>query len=499
MNKFDNVLEPLNIDDDVKLRLSQHLLRTVEGSNDAYVTPIGENYNPDKILSDFDAVFKANSSKLNSTLIDLENSNRDKFGPRSKASPWSQRKPSLAESFEIDKDDSYLAIANLRGQRRLRPLSKDKALELLKNNTNSGLPSYTRKGKVKERVSLKFDELLRRKDPCILFTRTQEQNKTRDVWGYPMADTLNEMRYYSPLLVYQKKLNYRAAIVSPDEVNAKMTDLISRAVISGKVLLSIDFRWYDRTVKSTLQKHAFNYIKSLFQPACDAEISYIEDRFRNIGILTPDGVMKGNHGVPSGSTFTNEVDSIVQASIGMSHPFITSDDFQVQGDDGVYILREDEVEKLKDSFKSHGLVVNEEKSYVSHNYAIYLQNLYHVDYEVNGIIGGIYPVYRALNRLVYQERWSDFEDFGISGKDYYSIRAICILENCKYHPLFRELVKFIYDLDKYSLDTSDQGIVNYVQMIDNSKGAGGIINHQYGDNVKGIKSFETYKLIKSLS
>jgi hypothetical protein len=42
---------------------------------------------------------------------------------------------------------------------------------------------------------------------------------------------------------------------------------------------------------------------------------YIAWRFGNIGLITPDGVKDGPHGVPSGSTFTLEVNSIAQILI----------------------------------------------------------------------------------------------------------------------------------------------------------------------------------------
>lgn len=489
-------LGTLNLDQDVTDRLSEHLVRTSKGSDSVYITPLGKDKDIDKLLSEFDKVFNDGRSQINSVLLELEMSNRSKFGPRSIAIPWTSRKESLESSFNTPKIEGIIGQYSTKGN--LRPLSMTKGLSLLKNNTNSGLPFYTRKGKVKNRVSDKFDSLLKRRDPCILFTRTQEQKKTRNVWGYPMADTLNEMLFYSPLLAYQKKLPYRSALISPEAVSQAITRLILERK-GSEIIYSVDFSAYDTSVSPKLQNAAFNYIRSLFQPKFSPEIDYIEERFRSIGIVTPTGIMTGDHGVPSGSTFTNEVDSIVQVKISKTLPYITDESLQVQGDDGVYKLPKDKVDELSNTFESFGLTINRDKSYVSESYAVYLQNLFHIDYVKDGKIGGIYPIYRALNRLIYQERWSDFEDFGISGKDYYSIRAISICENCKYHPLFKELVKFVVKHDKYSLDVSDQGIVNYVRMMNNTYGAGEILRHQYGDDIKGIRSFETYKMIKELS
>lgn len=504
INKFADLsltdyLNSCDLDLNVKRKLSQHMIMTENGSSDVLISPIAKETDPNQLFSDFNKVFDTNRSKMNATLISLEESNKAKFGPRSIAVPWDERRDTLTNSFEVSNDDGSKEIIPTFSDNRLRPVSLVNALRLLKNDTNSGLPYYTRKGLVKERVYNKYDTLLKRRDPCILFTRTQEQRKTRNVWGYPMADTLNEMRYYSPLLEYQRKLPYRSALLTPDEVNRRMTELITTAVKRKVKILSIDFSAYDSSVKSELQKLAFSYIKSVFQSQYAQEIDYIAERFNTISIICPDGLMVGEHGVPSGSTFTNEVDSIVQALISMSLPEINDNCLQIQGDDGVYILPDGKVNKLVNLFESNGLVVNRDKSYLSDNFAIYLQNLYHVDYKFNNIISGIYPVYRALNRIIYQERWATFEDFGMTGKDYYSIRTICILENCKYHPLFQELVKFIIKYDKYSLDVSDQGIVKYVQMVNETKGAGEILNHQYGDDVAGIRSFETFKMVKRLS
>lgn len=497
---FIDYLNVCDLDYFVKDKLSQNINKIQYGSSDVLTSPIAREKSVEDLLFEFNALFDSKMDLMNSVLLDLELRNKAKFGPRSIAKPWSERKQSLISSFETNNVDTFDSVSRSFSLNRLRPSSVNSALKLLKNSTNSGLPYYTKKGLVKERVLDKFDILVKRQDPCVLFTRTQEQGKTRNVWGFPMADTLNEAKYYFPLLQYQKTLKYRSALISPEEVSRRMTELINKTVMSRDKLLSIDFTSYDSSVKSQLQEDAFNYIKSLFQVSCHHELDYIKHRFNTIGIITPDGLYSGKHGVPSGSTFTNEVDSIVQVNISKRLECINDDCLQVQGDDGVYSVPDSKTNELISLFEDNGLQVSRDKTYLSDNFAIYLQNLYHVDYRNEvGNICGIYPVYRALNRIIYQERWATFEDFEITGKDYYSIRTICILENCKYHPLFKDLVKFVLKNDKYSLDVSHQGLVKYIQMINETKGAGEILNHQYGDNVAGIRSFETFKMIKELS
>lgn len=485
-------LSELDLSPDVIRRLSLHLDRIVEGSSEVYLTPIGKNLDTQTILEDFDLIFKRHSSLMNDDLTSFEMTNRSKFGPRSISKPWSERKSDL-EAYFSNASSTLKPEFYTLNRSHLRPINLSNAVRYLKNNTNSGLPYYTRKSRVKDRFGENISEILNQNYPCILFTRTQEGNKTRNVWGYPISDTLKEMMFYVPLLAYQKSLSWRSALIGPDKVDFEITKMFN-SVKGNEFFYSVDFSSYDTTVSSGLQDWAFDYISSLFQPEYHSEIINLGLRFKDIPIVTPDGIKSGHHGVPSGATFTNEVDSIVQFSLanecGINHL-----NFQIQGDDGLYKVTVNELDKLNEIFRYYGLNVNEAKSALSSNYAIYLQKLYHKDYSRDGIIGGIYSVYRALNRIVHQERYSDFEDYGIKGQDYYSIRTICILENCKYHPLFHQLIEYVYHLDKYRLKFSGKSLSNYNRMITEGKGATGIISNQYGDNLTGIHNFETVKYL----
>jgi len=353
-----------------------------------------------------------------------------------------------------------------------------------------------RKGSVLVDVLSNFQELLDAEFPAVLFTRTQENNKTRTVWGIDVATVLNEMRYYRPVLDIQKTQPWRAALRSAEELDSAITKLISYARERDKTLVSIDFSTYDDTVKAGLQALAFEYISRMYQGEFLPEISDIQRRFNSVALVTPDGVLRGKHGIPSGSAFTNEVGSIVQYLVASLNQIDTNFS-QIQGDDGVYAS--DSPDALFDSFEKFGLKVNKDKSDVSQDYVVYLQNLYHIDYIRDGIIPAIYPTYRALLRLVYQERFDDFSGYGLKGKDYYAIRTLSILENVKNHPLFVPLVKYVISLDKYGLIPSDQGISSFVRMKEIQDGKDiNFTSHLYSSS-NGIKDFDTYKLVKRLT
>jgi hypothetical protein len=494
MNDF-NFLSSLNVTTQVENAISSNLRRVVSGSDQVLTSPLTKRKAPEDILKGWDKIVNANLPAINETLKELEESNRSKFGPRSIAVPWGDRTDGVLSYFGRDYPTFTPPTVSKDARRNLRPISIDNAMKLLKNNTNSGLPFYSKKGKLKEIYSKDFINLLSREDPCVMFTRTQEQRKTRTVWGYPMADTLNEMMYYEPILGYQRKQNWRNSLNGPDAINRKMSDLVMRANSSDQYLLSIDFSAYDASVKTTLQKAAFEYFKSLYQSKYQYDIDDLFTRFNTIAIVTPNGIIDGPHGVPSGSTFTNEVDSVAQYLIATEYG-LSSDNFDIQGDDGAYVVSDPD--SFKDYFRKYNLNVNDEKSYISKDYLIYLQNLFHKDYMRDGIIGGIYPTYRALNRIFYLERFTDFEEDDLKGQDYFSIRTICILENCKFHPLFKDLVKYVASLDKYGLYYSNSGLDKYTKRIKESSGVAGIFKYRYEDDPKGLSNFETVKVLKEL-
>jgi len=491
-NEVRRDLVDLNVSYDALNKLSRLLDRTDNGVSDVLLSPIGNNTDPEAILKGWDSIFNSNRDKLNDILLELEENNRSKYGPRSIAVPWSERRDTVLESFAPDKGKMIESQAVSNG--RLRPISLDKAATFIKPQTNAGLPTMMSKGKVLNDTVNNLDKQLSKNYPSVPFTRTQENNKTRLVWGYPLANVLDEMRFYRPILEYQRKVPWRAALNTADEIDSAITKLINHARSEGKSLVSIDFSNFDSSVKRKLQDYAFKvYFPSLFQNQYHPEIALHGERFNTIGLITPDRVISGPHGIPSGSAYTNEVGSVVQ--YGISKEF--NEDLlysQVQGDDGAYATFDPE--GFKDHFRSYGLEVNDDKSYISDNFVVYLQNLYHSDYEEDGLIRGIYPTYRALLRIVYQERFNDFSKDNISGRDYYAIRTLSILENVKAHPLFRELVNYVVGLDKYNLAVSDQGLSSYIKMREKQDGKDiRFTEYRRGDGF-GIKSFESYKIAR---
>lgn len=467
--------------------LSNNAKRTIEGSDEIIANPAYDSVSDDKIADRIESILS--KVYVTSNLRKIEDANRDKFGPRSLAKKWVDRKASLSAYYEhkIDYDPGKFERI-VDGP--LRPTTEKTVASNLLKASSAGLPYMTKKGLVVSDAVAHW-RVQKGKYPCVLYTRTQEQGKTRNVWGYPIADTIWEQLFFIPILAVEKTWFHRAALRGPDHVDTAVTSLLM-GKRDDEIVYCVDFSAYDASVRPKNTYHAFEDFASLFQEQYHEEIYDLYRRFVSIGILTPEGEYSGIHGVPSGSSFTNTIDSEVQYRASNYH-----EKCQIQGDDGLYLVNKSELDLLGDMFITAGLELNDSKSEkFETKEAIYLQRYYHEAYTAKrGGLGGVYSAYRAFSRIKYLERWTDFKKMGMDGSDFFSLRTITILENCKHHPAFEELVRLALSFDDKGLSYSEQGLRAYSKAQE-SKARAGVYN-QYGLE-KGIGDFETVKLLNKL-
>lgn len=211
-----------------------------------------------------------------------------------------------------------LAFRAFGGDGSLQPLPFDENLEgTIKGSKSSGAPYFSRKGEVFHKD---LDRAVRTvsgsktPDPCVCYHRVQHGDsgpKQRMVWGYPQSMTLIEATFARPLI--DKFLRHR----SPMAFGMRKFELASRAlpITNSGVRYSFDFSKFDSSVSIDLIKVAFRILKTWFR-----SMSHIEDKawdvilryFMFTPIIMPDGnVYSKSGGVPSGSYFTQLVDSIV--------------------------------------------------------------------------------------------------------------------------------------------------------------------------------------------
>jgi hypothetical protein len=493
------------LDPEAQGRLSRNNEKLVKGQSDDYQSPAMNHVTDDQITDFVEKTFE--SGGYSEYLIGVEKANLSKLGPRSIAKPWEERRASLEEYFTsemiLSESDFRENVRELIDSRtiprdhahRYRPVSVDHAVKHLKASTAGGLPYMQKKGILRKegKATLEHTGVY----PCVIYTRTQEGGKTRNVMGVGISDVIQEMLYHQAFLPVEKTLGWRKALVSPTAVDESLSALIN-ARNNDQSIVSLDFSSFDASVTPAISGRAFAFIAGFFQERYLGEIYDIYSRFATIPFYTPDGEYHGNHGVPSGSAFTNTVDSIAQYLVAKDFG-IPLEFAQIQGDDGVYLIGNEYVESFTEHFGGSGFTVNTDKTDVFQgDEATYLQRYYHSSYRDSfNRYTGVYSIARALLRLKYLEKF--VQDIGVeeelSGHAYFALRTITILENCKHHPHFHDLIDFVRSHDKTGLRVEATNIRAFEEH-DSRKSRTSEVTNQYGDE-GGIESFATWQYLRS--
>lgn len=222
----------------------------------------------------------------------------------------------------------------------------------LKLDKSAGLPSL---GKKRDNLTYSFDreyqvrQGLKAPNPCVAFKRTQAGNKTRLVWGYPLEMTIMESRFARPLIEHFLKVRTPMAFgMTKTELGAK----IHRYVVEGRgVEVCLDYSKFDSSIPKVMLKQAFRILSTWFSKADEEAYGWdtVVKYFITTPIVMPDGhlYVGKNHGVPSGSYFTQIIDSIVNVAVmyAMSRRF--SFDFDPRS---LYVLGDDVIVSIEGEF-----------------------------------------------------------------------------------------------------------------------------------------------------
>lgn len=183
-------------------------------------------------------------------------------------------------------------------------------------------------------------------EPCLAFKRTQFDDKTRLVWGYPYSMTAIEGLVAYPLIQRFKGGCTPMAFAIP---SGALGTKLRVASYHFEWAYSLDMSSFDATISAELINIGFKILRTWYDTKQVEPISgksvgeifgLVQKYFVTTPIVMPDLFLYTGkrHGVPSGSFFTQMIDSIVNVIIGgtISHAFklnVSKDAIFVLGDD----------------------------------------------------------------------------------------------------------------------------------------------------------------------
>lgn len=461
--------------------LRAYFKHNVDGSNDDYRPPFWSELSREEVLKLWQQ--RIDNSVLHAnfpTLYEYELEMKAKVGPMSIQQPLSRRKESIESYFTdvklrsepLDKVavDATVKFFSPAGGIRVR--SKERTLNEMRLDTNSGNPWFEKRilaanaAKASYVYYDQFSKEWKIATPsgeyslcAILGWRGQEGGplpedvKQRVIWMMSMGLNLTELQTYQPFIASMQRVNLIPAYVSMDAVDRKVTELF-RSKGANDIVMCTDFSRFDQHFNKDMQDGALQVESRLL---ADESSRREHERIFNAKFEIPiicseDMMISGPHGMGSGSGGTNfdecMAHKILQFEAAIRKGRTLNVNSMAYGDDGILTYPGMTAEDVIETYGRHGQEMNPQKQYVSKHDCVVLRRWHSTQYVIRNVMVGVYSTFRALGRLLAQERFYDPE---IWSKEMVVLRALSILENCKWHPLFHTFVDFVISGDRYRL------------------------------------------------
>ena len=448
-------------------------------------------------------------------LIEYDLSRLTKVGPQGGLRPFSDREGDFFEYYRLPKNEPFeIDLAIIEEMREImfgpqahkRPVKLETVVERDRKDgkliTSSGAPSCGRRSDpaiIREALNIaKSDKVWQM--PMILGSRSQ-RGKERFIFIAPFALNLLEKAYLYPMMdvIRSRKIGFFSAWEGIDEVSVGF--YYQGFFDRGTVLCQQDYTSMDKYINKTCIDIVYLSTKDFFQKKYHEQYRRLLDHLLTISVMINiDKLVTGTHGMPSGSGFTNFVESVVSLYVSMQYPETES---QGLGDDLALSFPADfsheNIKSLITSVSSKiGLVVNPDKQRVDDDTTVYLQRFYDKELTDGYLVEGCYPSILALNTAINPERYHDPRKW--SG-EMEILRWIMILENCKNLPYFEELVQFFINGDKFKLGLIlPDFLFKLPNLYEESKLIKGF-TPTYNQEMQGrrIEDFATVKLLKEFA
>lgn len=499
-------------------KLRAYLGHVEKGNEDDYRTPLFDGRPRNEVLDEWQPILE---SKLKNwpSLLDFENHLREKVGPMSIMKPLKERLDDIEDYYEsIHLDSSPISPeaidrafknrwSKLHG---LRLKSPETTWEKMKKSTSSGNPFMMKKSQQYEEYGL--GEFINGKmvysvgswEPtAILGWRGQEGGledddvKQRVIWMFPMTRSNQELRCFQPLIEGAQKLNLNPAWNGNDAVDARITALFDSKGKRDNIVCT-DFTKFDQHFNSDMRSCARRMLELLGIPE-DWLTSVYDPTFYIPLVCSLDLVHEGEHGMPSGFGGTNAAETLahdcLQEESAMLHKQVLNPNSMSLGDDGILSYPGCVAKEIAEDYRKHGQDMNDDKQSESPDECDYLRRWYHTDYRINEICRGVYSTYRALGKLMGQER---FYDPDLWGPEMVVMRSLSIIENVKWHPARDEFLEFCVKGDKYRLGLEIPGFFDRLEReYESNELAQSFKSYTAGDEV-GINSWWVVNALKQM-
>jgi len=467
------------IEDNQSLR--NYLSHLSEGRKATPRSWLYETVPEDEVLNNWKKILSnlENGSGYEQEVYQFDLASESKWGPQGKVDPLKEllKEVVLPTFEEHDRPKAFQSkeweiaknsVRALFRSRRIHDLTRRSLRHVVDDmrardtlESSSGWPDFKRRNlpEVKTRAIEDAQNGLWKTYPAIALFRNYRQ-KTRLVWMFPMAANLFEAQFYQPL--QDAMIRAKIEFFSPWEGFDKCRKVITSwydGMPRGSYIQASDFSATDEHFRLSATLEVYDVIKDLFRTDEDRKdllesLTYMH----TIPLLISDSEMiVGEHGVSSGSNWTNFIETIFDLIFGY-YVQVKSNHTTDQFSKGIihsplYGIGDDmtwESDKFDKTFNKHlekwglecGQVIKAEKTTNDPDKVKTLQRLFIRGYSLPGsdLLRGVYPTIRALNSLIYPEKFHRPKDWN---SDMFCARTYMILENCVDHPLFHEFVNFV--------------------------------------------------------
>lgn len=508
--------------------LLSYFMRTERGNQDDYRPPFWKDKPREEVFESWQEVFDTLGVKEKwPTLYGFEMDMKGKAGPMSIQLPLQDRLESIESywqdlpSVPIPQEAIDAVIALFGKAKGIRPRTKENTVQEMRLSTNSGNWKFTKRRRVvleTLEATIEFDlehhqiyvisRGKRYQLAAVLGWRGQEGGihdddvKQRVIWMMAFLLNILELQFYQPAVKAFQRHNLIPAYVSMDAVDKEVTQLFDTKGPDDDVVCT-DFTRFDQHFNQDMQDAAEKIERGL---AADPNLAWFNEVFPvkfNLPLICSEDIMyTGHHGMGSGSGGTNFDECMahkaLQFEAAQSQGQKLNPHSMAYGDDGILTYPGIKIEDVIRVYTSHGQEMNETKQYISKHDCVVLRRWHSDSYRVDGIMVGVYSTFRALGRLLAQERFYDPEEWG---PEQVTLRAWSIIENCNKSPVFEQFVDFVIKGDKYRLGLDIPGFMENINKIVNKSienlpdFLGYTKTQQKEDAAKGIREWRIYKYL----